>query len=211
MAIIINEILFGSKKKASSFIKDFRDKLDIGVPIKGVAHFFLLDLINYHPKSSQKIGEGIEYFTLEIDPIFKNKHFVIHRKDGSCIDFSYLSCLQNPTPKTILSKAARNEIAIQILCFKYKELRHPIQCPISGILLTSINSHVDHKDPEFILLFENWMKHNNYNIADIQIVCNKTDTKFKDRDIALGWRVYHSLHAELRLMSGESHRKQHGK
>lgn len=54
----------------------------------------LLDLLSFHPSSLKKIGCGISYFTTEDSPYHRGqKFFVLHRKDGTKEDFSFVKCL----------------------------------------------------------------------------------------------------------------------
>lgn len=54
----------------------------------------LLDLLSFHTEAKEKIGCGISYFTTEDSPYHKGqKFFVLHRKDGTKEDFSFIKCL----------------------------------------------------------------------------------------------------------------------
>lgn len=54
----------------------------------------LLQLLALHPKSEEKIGCGVSFFTTEDSPVKRGqKFFLIRRTDGSIEDFSYIKCL----------------------------------------------------------------------------------------------------------------------
>lgn len=79
----------------------FRELLQVHQPGEVVAHEddadLLLALLMRHPRAEVKIGPGISHFSVgtSVHSLTgqQTQHFVLHRVDGTCSDFSYLKCL----------------------------------------------------------------------------------------------------------------------
>ncbi|RLC99491.1 MAG: hypothetical protein DRI46_09405 [Chloroflexi bacterium] len=211
MAITIDGMFFPSREIAAAHIKKIRDKYSIGESLNKNDSRFMVDLLRFHPDSKSKIGEGVDFFTVEIERVYKNKHFMIHRVDGSRIDFSYLACLHKKTVNSAFIKAARREISDEIISFKKGTLARQYFCPISAIELHSKNSHVDHLPPFFADILKGWLKKEDYKPETIVLLCIGTDTCFSSREIASSWQFYHLEHSNLRLISIKSHKENHAR
>lgn len=79
----------------------FKELLSVHQPGEVVAHEddadLLLALLMRHPRAESKIGPGISHFSVgtSVHALsgLQTQHFVLHRVDGTCSDFSYLKCL----------------------------------------------------------------------------------------------------------------------
>lgn len=198
MKITINDIPFGSKKEALEYCRTLRSKYDIGERIVDADHFFLFDLLSHHKGCVEKIGCGIEYFTVEIDKQFKGKHFMIHRLDGSVIDFSFDACLRHRTESYGLRWAARREITSQIFEYKDNVLKLNPDLPT--------NWHVHHLPPAFAVILARFLDIYGYSANDIKLEDKGSDIAFADRKIASEWQDYHRQNAKLDYISEEEHK-----
>jgi Protein of unknown function (DUF3223) len=83
---------FARQKDAVFFIRELLNKEPLAT-VREPFHSFLCDLISRHPRAPDKIGKGIDHFT--IGPgLFGTLCFYLHRVDGSRTDFSYMKCVR---------------------------------------------------------------------------------------------------------------------
>lgn len=84
---------FDTQAAAVRFIQEVLYRHPLLEPIKGDDHAFLLELLKKHPGAAEKIGSGVEHFTVETAK-GGTKCFYITRIDGSRSDFSFKKCLR---------------------------------------------------------------------------------------------------------------------
>jgi hypothetical protein len=121
MLITIGEKLFKTKGAAAEFIREILYRYEIGVNLTGDDHYFIYDLLLLHPERDDKIGAGVEGFSVSRDGRFgTTKHFSINRIDGTSVDFSFAKCLSSNAndPIKLFNAAARASVASQIILFK---------------------------------------------------------------------------------------------
>ena len=90
--IAIGELFFTKKGDASDFLKTTLNKYRPGQTVSEIDASMLASLINMHRDAATKIGEGIDYFSVN-SADFGTQCFWIHRIDGSSERFSYKKCL----------------------------------------------------------------------------------------------------------------------
>ena len=92
-SLTVGTRIFGTQAAAVNFIREVLYRHPLLTPIDGSDHAFLLELLSKHPHAAEKIGVGVEYFT-----VGKAKGgtqcFYITRVDGSRSDFSFMKCLK---------------------------------------------------------------------------------------------------------------------
>jgi hypothetical protein len=156
------------------------------------------DLVNLHPRSKEKIGCGIRSIQVH------NGHFQIMRVDGSSTDFSYKKCFESPISKLRLFKvAAREAIKSQIT-----EFREQFSFD------EWFGKHVDHVNPTFNMIVENFIKENNIDIESVEFggfEDNETNQYFIDEELKNRFYEYHKLHAVLQLLDAQENLKKGSK
>lgn len=55
---------------------------------------FCLELFKFHPEANMKLGSGVSKVEVRIDQ-YGNKHFQIHRDDGTNDDISWVHCIRS--------------------------------------------------------------------------------------------------------------------
>jgi len=70
----------------------------------------------------------------------------------------------------------------------------PATCNLTGKSLEFGDAHVDHYDPPFAVLADDWLHQQGLELAAVQ---------FWTHDLEQSWRRYHDKHANLRLVSKE--------
>jgi len=168
----------------------------------------LHDLLTYHEEYEKKKGKGIKGFKIQIN-YYKQRGFYIYRIDGSSTDFSYLKCLQPPTLNSKIKAACRTAITEDILNFKEEAFKNSptLICPLSKEILTFNSCHVDHFNPTFIDIFNEWITDKKISEQDInQTEDNSVRTYFINKDLEKGFRKFHNSKCNLRIISPTTHR-----
>jgi uncharacterized protein DUF3223 len=84
---------FETRKAADRFVENLLYDQPLKVKIKEPHHSFLGALISMHPRSEEKVGNGIDHFTVE-SSVRGRRCFCLTRRDGSRVDFSLYECLR---------------------------------------------------------------------------------------------------------------------
>ena len=87
----VGSLAFARKGDANAFFRKMLNKYDLGdkVSIDDAEH--LTYLIAMHPEANEKIGVGIESFSVRTAD-YGTRCFWINRTDGTTIRFSFMSC-----------------------------------------------------------------------------------------------------------------------
>lgn len=148
---------FRSKAECQKHIKSILHKYQPAVVIPTPDHDDLMQLLLLHPKRDEKIGPGVDHFT--VGETWSGRCFMLVRVGrGGSVDFSYLKCFENngapPTRGSMQSevnKAMRWAIQDQVDRFKKskfeeaKERGVALFCPLRETLMTPDRGkcHVD--------------------------------------------------------------------
>jgi hypothetical protein len=89
--ISIGEMHFRKKGDATAFIKAILNRYDPGDRVSERDAVVLTDLLKMHPESAEKIGAGIESFSVRTAD-YGTQCFWINRVDGTTERFSYKAC-----------------------------------------------------------------------------------------------------------------------
>lgn len=199
---------FNSKADAKKHTRAIMARYEDHQPINGTDYIFLHDLVAVHPEANQKIGCGISYFTIQVDPIWKTtRHFVIVRTDGSSTDVSFHTCIDGTNHRKDVLHALRHAIADQIVVFQRGMFSLGIQicCPYTGEQLSPSYCHVDHTPPDtFMRLVTCWMSQTGVEHSDLKLVDNADNQwvrVLKDDRISSSWQSFHNKNCNLRIIS----------
>ena len=161
-----------------------------------------------HHEWKLKLGNGIKSIHRVLDKVSgKYRSFEIERVDGSITDISYIvQNIKSPNLKNDFKKALRYIIMPQILDFKTGFFQFPVTkfCDITGGVITFSNCHIDHYNPTFDELVNNFIHENNLtNFAEILEPSkdNQTISKLSDENISILFFDYHLKNANLRAVS----------
>lgn len=84
----IGTMRFRTQTAAVFFFRELLNSQPLKVPIPEPHHSFLCDLLSAHPRAKEKVGTGIQCFTVE-HALHGTRCFYITRVDGSRTDFSF--------------------------------------------------------------------------------------------------------------------------
>jgi len=88
----IGSVHFAKKADATEHVRGLIGRYSIGSFLDSEDESFCLALFSRHSHYSEKVGSGIESIEVRRDE-YGNKHFQIHRTDGSDIDISWVQCI----------------------------------------------------------------------------------------------------------------------
>ncbi len=161
-----------------------------------------------HHEWKFKLGNGIKSIHRTLDKVTgKYRAFEIERLDGSKTDISYIvSNIKTPNLHNDFKKALRYIVMPQILEFKKNFFQFPVTkfCEFTGDIITFSNCHVDHFEPTFDELVNNFIVGNN--ITDLKNILepnkdNQTICKLSDKGISKSFFDYHLKNANLQAVS----------
>jgi len=202
----IGELEFKTKKESENYTRDIINNLGCCIISKDHIYFSFFDnLILNHPECNDKKGIGIDYFYIELNPINKRYYqTMIKRLDGSKIDFSWVYCCQFKirTTSDDLLRAMRE--AIHYYTNEYKQKQGKLICNFCKTENEpNENYHVDHDNPSFKILKDNFLQ-----LTEKQIPVSFGDCKnyyltiFKDedKDFKNDWIEYHNKNCNFQIL-----------
>lgn len=210
--LIINGIEFKSNAAASEHIRRMFNRIKLHTPLGESDHAFVSDLLLRHPEAEAKIGVGIKHFTVAPDSVYKrNRHFIVHRVDGTFVDFSWMKCVrgQARTPRATVMHHLREAVREQTAGFKrqfFASKQTKLFCPISGLPINYKNSDVDHDPILFVDLADSFMLAESKTYEGTEIKKQSQNgvsyfSDFVDQDFKKRWQDFHKQHAQLRVIS----------
>ena len=84
---------FATQSAAMEFFRLMLNRYPVGDRVTIADAQDLAALLKRHNEYAEKLGVGIDHFTVMVAPGFKTNCFEIVRTDGSRIDFSYQRCI----------------------------------------------------------------------------------------------------------------------
>lgn len=94
--IKIGDLQFNSKKECKLYVKKIIENLGCVDVKHGSVYFNLfIEMLNNHPKKTDKIGKGIKHFMICKNYIGNGYELKIKRIDESIVSFSWVSCCTN--------------------------------------------------------------------------------------------------------------------
>ncbi len=206
-AIAIGSRTFSGVGDAKQFVRDIVVRYPDGAMASDMDAEFLSDLLELHPRCTEKVGAGIRGFKFDTNPEYTNTRTIfILRTDGSETDFSWIKCIDGETSKRLTKAALRNAVMDQIIAFKQQAfVKMPVLCPETGEELTWQYSHVDHHAPKtFEVLIDEWLDSEGLSLDEIPISASRDRSFFReltDERQRQSWHSFHDRHKQLRLLS----------
>lgn len=90
--IEIGELTFKKKGDAVEYFRNMLAKYDVGDRVSAQDSKILQDLLVKHPDANEKVGQGIDFFSVR-SADFGTKCFWVTRMDDTSVKFSFYSCL----------------------------------------------------------------------------------------------------------------------
>lgn len=202
--------IFRTKKEATEFIREILYRYPLNKPLAPPDLTFMLAVLERHPRAAEKIGVGVKAIHVEKEEDWTTRQFIATRTDGTHTDFSFVKCIHPASKLQIFKKACRDLVANDIKQFRYGRFAGApdgqLHCPITGLPMTRLDSHVDHEPPlTFDLLVDQFIREENLDIEAVEITGlgdRQMRKGFTDDGLAKQWKQFHRSHAKLRVVSG---------
>src|SRR5215470_20142836 len=91
--LTIGQRTFATRRDARHFVDDLLYGQPLKVTIPEPHHSFLRALISMHPYAEEKVGKGIDHFTV-VHSVRGRRCFCLTRIDGSNTDFTFYECVE---------------------------------------------------------------------------------------------------------------------
>lgn len=208
----VNGHKFDTKMALKEYVQDILNSYPHRKPLSKEHFDFMLEILDRHPNSLEKVGLGVKFMDIRENGYGKNSRgFWIVRNDDTETDFSYLKCLNPPTGHNIFSSACRKIVRPEIDRFRdrfFEQARTPT-CPITGKNVSPKSCHVDHAPPlTFARIVSGFISLYNVNVDDPSIfnpsedgvIGNNLSNKMMIRDFV----TFHNCFASLRVTSIEA-------
>lgn len=208
----IGALRFPTKDAAKGYFRDILYRHVIGSRIPDPDATALSWLLERHPEVDEKIGAGIDYFSVR-DAIYGTRCFDIVRTDGSTTDFSFGSCVHGkaPPPLTEAITALRAEVTDDILKKKrdwfheHGDAEGKVACAITGMRIAIDEAHADHAPPRpFGTLAITFLTARRIQPGP-SLVTPPADNQYQpllaDRKLAQEWCDYHHELAVIRVVA----------
>jgi hypothetical protein len=209
----IGELGFKTKKDCLSHTRNIINGLVCGKINKDhIQYDFLENLLKNHDHYEEKKGEGIDYFFIIPDPLDK-RYFQtwIKRINDTEVVFSWNHCCKfKPRTHTeLLTDAMREAIHEDIYELKMNQVMKCNLCKTIDHVCADF--HVDHDDPPFREIKENFLKQTNLPIPNIFGTSQYRLIKFTPDDISFknDWIAYHKNTAVLQILCKYCNFKKH--
>ena len=198
--IVIAEIEFPTKQAITEQCQKIVSDTGFG-KVDAQHEQFLLELLGNHDEWAAKSSNGILGFEVDRAAEQHTKCFYITQPNGERLDISWvhaLRCIDTGRLKMSsqlgsFKKGARTEIAGQIQA--YRETRDDLDtdCPLTGVQLRTITSHVDHTPPAtFDRILRDFCDTQSVDPIAVAIGSrNGTEAYFEEQDLASRWQDYH--------------------
>jgi hypothetical protein len=202
----IGKIGFKTKKECEDYTRNIINNLGCCKINKEHIQFnFFYNLIQNHPECDDKIGVGIDYFYIIPNHLVKKYYqTMIKRLDGSEIDFSWVYCCKFKlrTLNDDLLRSMRTAIKDVIIKHKQKQLKLICNfCKTENELYE--NYHVDHHEPSFQILKDNFLQLTKKQIPSSFGDCKISNlTIFKDEheEFKNDWIDYHNQNCNFQIL-----------
>ena len=194
--------IFKSRKAAMEFYREILWKYEIDEEVADAQDFqALVDLIENHPESIDKIGLGIAGFFVS-SAHMGTRCFYLLRVDGSSTDFSMDWAIKGERPSAFYEFKEACRAAVRPSINKAKRVHFEnhgdeegkVSCEVTGEMVTQDECHIDHKGAlSFNVLVELFIDANGIEVttdlvsppADNQYVAELVDPEIKKRWIEM--------------------------
>jgi hypothetical protein len=206
---------FRNQAAATEFFRDMLNRYRPGCTVGAEDRLDLAALLERHPEYAQKIGCGVDHFTVMMTE-HGTQCFRVIRKDGTGTDFSYLHCIKGrpPTRKLEVAQALRKIVRIDLFkardefIAQHKGADGLVSCGLTGERMAPDEGHIDHKQPmTFEVIVSTFLQGRGLAFADVPITNGQDEQVTPElTDVALAeeFRRYHTGLATLEFVKARA-------
>jgi hypothetical protein len=92
--VTVSGVVFPTKTALTAHCRELIARYPVGVDVEGEDREFCLALFKFHPDASSKLASGVKRVEIRLDE-YGNKHFQLHRMDGTDDDISWPWCVRH--------------------------------------------------------------------------------------------------------------------
>ena len=193
-----------NKKQKTEKCREILYKYNVGSSVTNDEDIqFLLSIFENHTEWDSKQGVGIKSISVIKNQF--NKCFQLNRIDGTFTDISFTHSISNRSKVGEVKKACRTAIRKLIVQFRDENVVFGVsKCPFTNEVLTKDNTHIDHYDLTFDLMFNLWVVQHNFDFLYSKVNETKDNsvvTCFTDGSIIEDFRNFHNEKSKLRAVS----------
>jgi len=209
----IGKVGFATKAEAKPYVKERLREKGYGAVYKTDSLFGLIhDILRLHEKYNEKIGAGIDYFSIEPNAMTQRDYtLLINRTDGTRVNFSWVDCVdfRQPNATLLLGQAMREAIGIYTYNYKKSQILCCKECGVDN--LEAQDFHVDHNTVPFRKLKADFLNSNTLSIPDKFSKNLNSMTKFRDEDSEFcnKWIDYHNSNADYQILCSKCNYRKH--
>jgi hypothetical protein len=91
--VTVGDQFFPTKTALRAHVRGLIDRYSVGSFLDDADLRFCLSLFRFHSEAKAKFGSGVSRVEVRRDQ-YGNKHFQVHRGDGSSDDISWVHCVE---------------------------------------------------------------------------------------------------------------------
>ena len=209
----VGNLRFKSKKEAEEYFRSICDRYAVGQRIPDPDHTRLIWLLARHASADEKVGGGVDHFSVTNMPPYNTLCFQIVRKDGTATEFSAPDCVDGKDASQLkeMRKACRAVVGDDVIALRrsyFEKHGACAPCQITGKIITSHEADAHHAPPFERLVDEFLVSHKIELSADLVVYKdNQYAPRFKDAALSEAWRKYHATMAVILMVAKSEHRK----
>jgi hypothetical protein len=220
---------FANQAEATEFFRTMLNKYKPKERVSDNDALHLAALLERHTEYDQKVGCGVDHFTVMLTE-HGTQCFRVIRTDGTGTDFSYPHCIKGRAPslKQEVSQAFRQAVRLDLFNARDKFFAEHrgadglVVCGTTGERITPNDGHMDHMPPmTFEVIVTTFLQGRGLSLNDVPISKTKDDqvaTTLTDKTMAEAFRHYHEgvaklefVKARVNLAQASKHRLKSGR
>jgi hypothetical protein len=213
---------FPNQSEATDFFRAMLNRYRPGNAISAEESLDLAALLERHTEYDQKVGCGVDHFTVMMTE-HGTQCFRVIRKDGTGTDFSYSHCIKGraPTRKQEVAQAFRKAVRIDLFKARDKFIaRHKgadglVPCALTGERIAPDEGHIDHKPPmTFEVIVSTFLQGRGLAFADVPVTDGQDEQvtpELIDAALVEEFRCYHAGLATLDFVKARANLAQSAK
>lgn len=189
---------YKSKAEITKQAKHILKHTKAGTKLTDEAEAFVRALLMLHPRLAHTQAVERDLYVTCSKRGDKCFGYWSNRK-GAAIDFSWKECISPKPPIDRFAHACRESVADDIIVFKraFWAGKSSVKCPVSGERMYRSNSHVDHAEPTFAALVDQFISEQQIDLSTVTYRGNH----FAQEALSRKFREYHRQHATLAVIS----------
>lgn len=177
-AVTLGGVTYRTLGEAKAYVSAVLNAYAPGAVVRDPAHIAMLhDLLRRSDEYELKAGSGVKGFCVLQNAEYPSKGFHVVRTDGTTMDFSYIYCLRREPKRNVRQEAlaafrkcvepqTRQVWEAQVAEYAVDGM---IVCGLTGDTVPVSETHVDHVDPPFLAIVEDFLAEHAMGFEDVPL------------------------------------------